>query len=310
MRVAIIGQQDFGKAALEAFLGRGDDVAAVFCAPEKPGARVDVLKAAAQERKIPVLQFASLRRPEAHEAMTSLKADLAIMAYVLQFAPDSLVSIPRLGTIQYHPSLLPKYRGPSSINWPIIRGDVSTGLTIFRPTEGLDEGPVVLQKECAIGPDDTLGDLYFNKLFPMGVEALLEASSLVFAGQHKETVQDEAQASYEGWCREAEARVHWGHHVDAVYNLIRGCNPAPGAWTTLDGKKLELYDARKHVFRRFADVVGKVGEVSDVTETSFKITAQGGRIEVLRARAADGKKASGGEVARALGLTAGTTLGQ
>ena len=97
MRLVIIGQQDFGKAALEAFLGRGDDVAAVFCAPEKPGARVDALKAAAQERKIPVLQFASLRRPEAHEAMTTLKADVAIMAYVGKLAPDSLVSIPRLG---------------------------------------------------------------------------------------------------------------------------------------------------------------------------------------------------------------------
>jgi methionyl-tRNA formyltransferase len=310
MRLAIIGQQDFGKAVLEAFVARGDEVAAVFCAPEKPGARIDPLKAAAQERGLPVLQFASLRHPEAHDAMTSLRVDLGVMAYVLQFAPDSLVKIPRLGMIQFHPSLLPRYRGPSSINWPIIRGDSGTGLTIFRPTEGLDEGPVVLQKECAIGPDDTLGDVYFNRLFPLGVEALLEAASLVFAGKQRETVQDESRASYEGWCREGEARVHWGQHVDATYNLIRGCNPAPGAWTTVNGKKLELFDARKHPFRRFADVVGKIGEVSDVTDGSFKVTTQGGRVEVLRARAAEGKKLSGGEVARALGLTAGTILGQ
>ena len=167
MRLAIIGQQDFGKAVLGAFLERKHEVAAVFCAPEKPGARVDPLKAAAQERGLPVFQFASLRSPEAHDAMRSLNADLGIMAYVLQFAPDSLVTIPRLGTIQYHPSLLPRYRGPSSINWPIIRGDAKTGLTIFRPTEGLDEGPIVLQKECPIGPDDTLGDIYFNRLFPI-----------------------------------------------------------------------------------------------------------------------------------------------
>jgi methionyl-tRNA formyltransferase len=131
----------------------------------------------------------------------------------------------------------------------------------------------------------------------------------VFDGKHREIVQDESQASYEGWCRETEARVHWGHHVDAVYDLIRGCNPAPGAWTTFGGRKLELYDARKHRFRRFADVVGKVGEVSDVTDTSFKVTAQGGRIEVLRARAADGKKASGGDVAKTLGLASGAVLG-
>ena len=91
------------------------------------------------------------------------------MAFVLQFAPQDFVNIPKRGTIQYHPSLLPKYRGPSSINWPIIRGDTKTGLTIFRPTDGLDEGPVVLQKETPIGPDDTLGTVYFDRLFPMGV---------------------------------------------------------------------------------------------------------------------------------------------
>jgi methionyl-tRNA formyltransferase len=309
MKIAIIGQQDFGKAVLEAFLARADEVAGVFCAPEKPGAKADPLRAAAQEKGITVFQFKSLRDPDAHDAMKALKVDLGLMAYVLQFAPDSLVRIPRLGTIQYHPSLLPKYRGPSSINWPVIRGDTRTGLTIFRPTEGLDEGPIVLQRECAIGPDETLGDVYFNKLYPMGVKAMLEAADLVFSGKHRETVQDESQASYEGWCRDAEARIHWAHHVDFIYNLIRGCNPAPGAWTTLNGKKLQIFDARKRVARRYADVKGKIGEVSDITEASFKVTAQGGVIEVLRARAEEGKKLSGGELARAAGLTSGTVLG-
>jgi methionyl-tRNA formyltransferase len=309
MRIAIIGQQDFGKAVFEAFLARKDEVAGVFCAPEKPGAKADPLRAAAEEKGLRVFQFKSLREPEAHEALKALKADIGIMAYVLQFAPDSLVKLPRLGTIQYHPSLLPKYRGPSSINWPIIRGDTRTGLTIFRPNEGLDEGPVVLQKECDIGPDETIGDVYFNKLFPMGVKAMLEAADLVFAGKHTERAQDESKASYEGWCREAEARIHWAHHVDSVYNLIRGCNPAPGAWTTLNGKKVQIFDARKRVFRRYADVAGKVGEVSEVSADGFKVTAQGGVIEVLRARAEDGKKLSGSDFARAVGLAKGTPLG-
>ena len=309
MRIAIIGQQDFGKAVLEAFLARKDEIAGVFCAPEKPGAKADPLRAAAEEKGLKVFQFKSLRDPEAHEAMKGLKADLGIMAYVLQFAPDTLVKIPRLGTIQYHPSLLPKYRGPSSINWPIIRGDARTGLTIFRPTEGLDEGPIVLQKECDIGPDETLGDVYFNKLFPTGVKAMLEAADLVHAGKHRETVQDESRASYEGWFRDAEARINWASHVDFVYNLVRGSNPAPGAWTTLNGRKLQIFDARKRVFRRFAEVRGKVGEVTDITDASFKVTAQGGVIEVLRARGEEGKKLSGGEFARAAGLTPGTLLG-
>jgi methionyl-tRNA formyltransferase len=309
MKIAIVGQQDFGKSVLEAFLARKDEVAGVFCAPEKPGAKPDSLRTAAEEHGLKVFQFPSLRVPEAHDALKALNVDIGVMAFVLQFAPDSFVHLPRLGTIQYHPSLLPKYRGPSSINWPIIRGDTKTGLTIFRPNEGLDEGPVILQKTCDIGPDETIGEVYFNKLFPMGVQAMLEAADLVFAGKHTETVQEESQASYEGWCRPGEAHIQWSNHVDFVYNLIRGTNPAPGAWTTLNGKKVQIFDARKQLFRRFADVPGKIGEVAEVTDGSFKVTAQGGVIEVLRARGEDGKKLSGGDFARANGLAKGALLG-
>lgn len=309
MRVAIIGQQEFGKAVLEAFLARNDEVAGVFCAPEKEGARADPLKAAAQQRGLAVFQFPSLRAPEAHAALRALRADLGIMAYVLQFAPQDFVNIPRLGTIQYHPSLLPRYRGPSSINWPIARGDSKTGLTIFRPTDGLDEGPVILQKETPIGPDDTLGSVYFDRLFPMGVQAMLEAADLVAAGRQTETVQDETQASYEGWFRAAEARINWANHVDFVYNTIRASNPAPGAWTTFNGRKIQLFDARKHPFRTFGAVKGKVGEVSEITATSFFVTAQGGRIEVLKAKAEETKKVGGAELAAAIGLAVGAALG-
>jgi len=309
VKIAIIGQQDFGKAVLEAFLSRGDEVSAVFCAPEKEGARPDALRAAAQEKDLKVHQFRSLRDPEATRAMKDTGTDIGIMAFVTQFAPQEFVTIPRHGTIQYHPSLLPKYRGPSSINWPIIKGDTETGLSIFRPTDGLDEGAVILQKKTPISPDDTLGSVYFDRLFPMGVQALLEAADLVLAGKHRETVQDESQASYEGWCRSAEAKIDWAKPIDHVYNLIRGCNPAPGAWTMLDGKKLQIFDAHKVLFRRFADVPGKIGEVTDVTTQSFKVTAQGGLIEVLKAKFEDGKKVSGGELAQAAGVAAGTALG-
>ncbi len=309
MRIAIIGQQDFGKAVLDAFHARGDEVAAVFCAPEKEGAKADPLKVAAQEKGLKVYQFASLRSPEARDAMQAANADIGIMAFVLQFAPQDFVSIPKHGTIQYHPSLLPKYRGPSSINWPIIRGDSKTGLTIFRPTDGLDEGPIVLQKETPVSPDDTLGSVYFDRLFPMGVQAMLEAADLVLAGKHKERVQDESQASYEGWCRAAEARINWANHVDFIYNVIRGCNPAPGAWTTLGGKKIQIFDARKHTFRTFGAVKGKIGEVSEIGPDSFRITAQGGQIEVIKAKGEETKKVSGNELAAALGLSVGTALG-
>ena len=309
MKVAIIGQQDFGKAVLEALLARGDDVAAVFCAPEKEGARPDALRAVAQQKGLRVHQFKSLRDPDAALAMQDAGADIGIMAFVLQFAPQEFVNIPKHGTIQYHPSLLPKYRGPSSINWPIIKGDTETGLTIFRPSDGLDEGAVILQKKTPIGPDDTLGTVYFDRLFPLGVQALLDAADLVVAGKHTETVQDESQASYEGWCRAPEVRIDWAKPIDQVYNLIRGSNPAPGAWTTLNGKKLQIFDARTTVFRRFADVPGKIGDVADVTSGSFKVVAQGGLIEVLKAKFEDGKKVTGGELAQAGGIQTGTQLG-
>jgi methionyl-tRNA formyltransferase len=309
MKIAIIGQQDFGKAVLEAFLARGDTVAGVFVAPEKEGAKPDPLKVAAQEKGLQVFQFPSLKAPEAAAKMRELDADIGIMAFVLQFAPQEFVNIPKHGTIQYHPSLLPKYRGPSSINWPLARGERKTGLTIFRPTDGLDEGPVILQKETEVSDDDTLGTVYFDRLFPMGVKAMLEAADLVVAGKHKEVVQDESQASYEGWFRANEAKINWNNHVDSIHDIIRASDPAPGAWTTIGGKKLQLFGSRKHLVRTFGAVKGKVGEVTDIGGESIRITAQGGQIEVSKVKPEEGKKVSASEWAKSANVAAGTILG-
>jgi methionyl-tRNA formyltransferase len=256
-----------------------------------------------------VHQFKSLKAPEAADAMKAAGADLGVMAFVLQFAPQEFVKIPKHGTIQYHPSLLPKYRGPSSINWPISRGEKETGLTIFRPTDGLDEGAVILQKKTPIGENDTLGTVYFDRLFPMGVQAMLEAADLVVAGKHKEIVQDEAQASYEGWFREAEAKIHWAQHVDYIHNLIRGADPAPGAWTTLDGVKLQLFDSRKELVRTFGAVKGKIGEVVEVRDGRMVITAQGGRILIGKAKLGDGKKIAAAELLASGAVRQGAILG-
>jgi methionyl-tRNA formyltransferase len=176
--------------------------------------------------------------------------------------------------------------------------------------DGLDEGPVVLQKSVAIGPDDTLGTVYFDRLFPMGVAALLEAADLVVSGAASEHVQDESAASYEGWCRAPEGRINWHHHVDHVYNLIRGCNPAPGAWTVFKGKKLQIFDARKHPARRFADVRGKVGTVTAVEGQSLFVMSQGGRIEVSKVRYDEGKKISAAQFCADHGVAPQTQLGE
>lgn len=308
MRLAIIGQQAFGKSVLEAFVGRGTAVAGVFCAPESPGARPDPLRLAAEERGIQVFQLPSLKDERAVRILTELQADLGVMAFVTQHAPQSFVNIPKHGTIQYHPSLLPRYRGPSSINWPIIKGDTQTGLTIFRPTDGLDEGPIILQKTVAIGPDDTLGTVYFERLFPLGVEALVEAADLVVGGRHQEIAQREELATYEGWCRDPESRINWQAHVDQLYDLIRGCNPSPGAWTMVRGRKLRIYDVLRHRTRTFRTVPGKPGVVCGIGPESLEVAAQGGRLELRTVRLEAGAKVAAGTLAAELGLTIGAPL--
>ena len=179
MRIVVHGQQAFGKAVLEALRQRGEEVVAVYVAPEKPGAKTDPLKETALAASLPVHQPDSYRKPEVWEQFRALKPDLQVMAFVTLFVPEEFLNIPTRGSIQYHPSLLPAYRGPSAINWPIIKGETETGLSIFWPDNGLDTGDILLQKKTTISATDTLGSVYFDRLFPMGVEAMLEAVDLV-----------------------------------------------------------------------------------------------------------------------------------
>src|ERR1700750_960418 len=170
MRIVVHGQQAFGKAVLEALLRRGENVVAVYVAPEKPGAKADPLKEAALAAKLPVYQPDSYKKPEVWAEFKALKPDLQIMAFVTLFVPEDFLNIPTHGAIQYHPSLLPAYRGASAINCTIIKGEKETGLSIFWPDNGLDTGDVLLTKTTPLSPTDTMGDLYFKRLFPMGVE--------------------------------------------------------------------------------------------------------------------------------------------
>ncbi len=306
MRIAVIGQQAFGKAVFDAFRARGHEVAGVFTAPEAPDARPDPLRQAALDANIAAHAFASYGSDEAAAALDRLDTDLGIMAYVTQFVPQSFCRRPRHGMIQFHPSLLPLHRGPSSINWAIIEGRSRTGLTIFRPVDGLDEGPVLLQREVEIAPDDTVGSVYFDKIFPLGVASLVEAAEAVVAGTASERAQDESAASYQGWVREAESRIDWAGPIDRLYDLVRGCNPAPGAWTRWEGRRLHLFEAKKRIVRRFAEVRGlKPGQVTEAGPAGFTVHAQGGFLEVARCRIDDGKKITGGEA----GIAAGTILG-
>src|ERR1700730_16159202 len=302
MRIVVHGQQAFGKAVLEALLKRGENVVAVYVAPEKPGQKADPMKEAALAAKLPLYQPASYRKPEVWEGFRALKPDLQVMAFVTLFVPEEFLNSPTHGSIQYHPSLLPKFRGPSSINWPIIKGETETGLSIFWPDNGLDTGAVLLQKKTPIGPDDSLGSVYFDRLFPMGIDAMLEAVDLVKAGKAPRTPQDHSKATYEGWCAAENAHIDWAKPLGQIHNLIRGCNPAPGAWTTLDGKQLKIFDAKPLPAKDPKGIAGKLGEIVAVEADGLTVGWADGRFKVTRVQPADGKKLEAGEWAKAANL--------
>jgi methionyl-tRNA formyltransferase len=308
MRIVVHGQQAFGKAVLEALIKRGEDVIAVYVAPEKPGQKADPLKEAALAAKLPVHQPASYRKPEVWAEFKALKPDLQVMAFVTLFVPEDFLNIPTKGTIQYHPSLLPRFRGPSAINWPIIQGETKTGLSIFWPDNGLDTGDVLLQKETHIGPDDSLGTVYFDRLFPMGVEAMMEAVDLVKAGKAPRIKQDPFRATYEGRCTGDNAKIDWGKPWSQIHNLIRGCNPAPGAWTMLNGHALQVFESKPLPAHDPKGIGGKMGEIVEVAIDGFTVVCADGRIKVLRVKPADGPKIGAGEFAANTNLAVGTRL--
>jgi methionyl-tRNA formyltransferase len=308
MRIVVHGQQAFGKAVLEALLKRGENVIAVYAAPEKPGQKADPLKEAALAANLPVYQPDSYKKPEVWEEFKSLKPDLQVMAFVTLFVPEEFLNIPAHGSIQYHPSLLPLYRGASAINWPIIKGEKETGLSIFWPDNGLDTGDVLMQKRTPISATDTLGSVYFDRLFPMGVEAMLESVDLVKTGKAPRIKQDHSKATYEGKCGPDNARIDWGKPWEQIDRLIRGCNPAPGAWTMFDGKKLQVFDAQPLPARDPKGIGGKLGEVVAVDSDSFTVVCADGRFKVTRVKPADGPKAGAGEFASAAKLAVGTRL--
>ena len=303
MRLVVHGQQAFGKSVLEKLLEKGEEVVAVFCAPGKEGRPMDPLHEFALEQSLPVHQPASWRDDSALELIRSFEPDLCVMAYVTLLVSEAALNAPTHGTIQYHPSLLPRHRGPSSINWPIIQGEKKTGLSIFWPDGALDEGPIMIQKEVGIGPDDTLGSLYFNHLFPMGVDAMAEGVDLVRAGDPPHIQQDHSKATYESWCKKSDAELDFSKSASEVYNLIRGTNPQPGAWTTFEGKELGIFDSK------LAEASGTPGKVVEANDAGILVATDSGGILIGRVRPEGSGKISVAEFISESGIARGAALG-
>lgn len=305
MRIVIIGQAAFGEKVLQTLLKKGEEIVGVYTPPDIPG-RTNPLKELANQLGIPIFQPKNIRPPEAYAEYKRLKPDLNVMAYVTDIIPESILTYPKLGTIQYHPSLLPKHRGGSAINWAIINGEVKTGITIFWPDKGIDTGPILLQKEAEISPDDTVGSLYFNKLFPLGIEALVESIELIEQGIAPRIPQDESQASYEGLCTERESIINWSQPVTKVYNLIRGTNPQPGAITYLQGKRLKIFDSELLA----GGIVGLPGEIVNITKQGFAVAAVNGAILVKGVQVENAVKIASPEFTKQAHLKVGDRLGE
>jgi len=307
MRLIVMGQQAFGKDALAKILDAGkDDVVAVYCEPDRDGA-VDPIKEFALEQGIPVNQPAHFKDQASLDQMAALNADLMVMAFVNVFVPESARDTPKQGSICFHPSLLPLHRGPSAVNWPIIVGRSQSGYSWFYPTDGLDEGDVLLQWECPIEPDDTVINLYFKKIYPSAVESVLEVCDLFRSGNPPHIVQDESQATYERRCTAKHAHIDWFKPIDQVYNLIRGTNPSPGAWTTHNGEKLGIFDSARVVGGDAGD--GVAGRVVAISDDGFVVQSVGGRILVKRVKPSNGGKLAASEWVGTVGLKVGDTLG-
>jgi methionyl-tRNA formyltransferase len=300
MRIILIGQAAFAEKTLEKLVNKGEEVLAVFCPPDALGGKFDPIKQRALQLNIPVHQQKSMKGPEVLEKFVALKADLAILAFVTQIVPPPVFNAPRFGSICFHPSLLPKYRGRSAINWALINGEAKTGISLFWVDEGIDTGPLLLQKEVAVDPEDTTGTLYFNKLFAVGVEAIAEAVDLIKAGNPPRMVQDESRANYDPPCGDAHAKIDWSKPAQTVYNLIRGCDPQPGAHTIWQGKMVRLYECRLEKGVSSAPP----GQVVAIEGETLSIAAPGGTIIAKKARGEGGKVAAA-EFAQQANLSVG-----
>jgi methionyl-tRNA formyltransferase len=289
MRIIVIGQAAFGAKAVEALLERGERIIAVYGPPERPGSRPDPIKEIALTRNIPVFQPATYKDDLVFAQYRDLKPDLTILAFVTTIIPPRFFELPPKGAICYHPSVLPRHRGASAINWAIIMGDARTGLTIFWPDGGIDTGPILLQREVDIGPDDTTGSLYFDHLFPMGVEAILESVDLIRTGKAPKIPQSREGATYEPPCTDRVAGVDWSKSAREVYDLVRGCDPQPGAYGYWRGEQVRFYN----VALSQEPASAAPGTVVAADSRGLHLAVRGGRLVVAKVRAAKGGKVDG-----------------
>jgi methionyl-tRNA formyltransferase len=302
MRIIIVGQGPFGEKVLDTLISRGEDVVGVFCPKDKRG---EAMAATAEDSGVALFRPNKMKDAEVQETYLELRPDLVILAFVTDIIPEVLLDIPPIGTICYHPSLLPRHRGASGINWAVIQGDTRTGLTILWVDKGIDTGPILLQKEIEITPQDTTGSLYFNSLFPLGIEAIVEAVELIKSGKAPKISQDDALATYEPPCDDRVAAVDWSKPAFDVYNLVRGCDPQPGAYSILKGEKVKFYKASLIETTE----ASSPGQVISIGAGEVVVALNGGTLKIGKMKGEKGAKLVADEFAKEIDLKVGMRFG-
>lgn len=249
LRVAIIGQSLFGLEVYKHLRVLGHEVAGVFTIPDI-GGKPDPLGAQSEQDGVATFKFNRWRAKgkvvsEVFEQYQSVKADLNVLPFCSQFIPMDVINSPKHGSIIYHPSLLPLHRGASAINWTLMEGDTKAGFSVFWADDGLDTGPILLQRSCDVDINDTVDSLYNRFLFPEGIRAMGEAVTLVAKGKAPSMPQWEGGATYDLlWQDKEKAEISWNQSTLELHNFIRGNDKLPGAWTIIDGQKITMYGSK------------------------------------------------------------------
>ena len=298
MRIILLGQRAFAVEVLKSLVSQNENVVAVISDCKLSPNLEDVLIAEASSLGIPAYQISNWSTEEAQDTFASLNGDLCVMAFVEAFIPQKILDTPSIGSIQFHPSLCPLYRGPSAMSWAIANGEKFTGITIFWPNEKLDEGPIMLQKICEIDEDENMGDLYFKKIFPLGVNTIIEAVKLIKEGVIIKHSQKLNLGHYQRRFIASDARIDWSKDYRECYNLIRAAYPKPGATTVFSDLTITIVKASKSKL----NLKASSGEVVNIDKNGVTVRAGGGNllIEVLKDH--NGEKIAAFDWAKTLNL--------
>ena len=259
MRIVFIGTGEIGAPTLQALLNSEHEVVAVVTQPDKPVGREQrieppPIKKAIAETRIPILQPAKIKDPKTIEEIRGLAPDVIVVVAYGQILPRDVLEVPRLGCLNLHASLLPRWRGAAPIQAAIAAGDCETGITVMYMDEGLDTGDILLQRDVEIMPNDTGGSLH-DRLAQIAPESLLQSLRLLAAGKAPRIPQDNARATYAPKLKREHGQINWSESAEAIERKIRAYNPWPGTFMRVDGQNLKVFSAS------VVDLSGEPGEV-------------------------------------------------